>query len=283
MARTRWPPGPVNPGLWHRPGRSDRQRRWVPKNGDPADSSISRQPEAASADSEVRPGPGPDPTPASPQNPGSRAGSAIHILPAEFALVADSAFAAVNQRRISVLFFGRADLAACKSLYARRCRAFGSQACQAVLRAEPAESRARRGRNISHTRRTASTGTASARAASTWRRNLLQNVPLGPCSTHLHRDGPCTALRLFPVAVTHSRLRGLFSNGAVSTASGARPPLPRLRRDIMHPMFKELFIQTDADDLAAEEDRQRRVCRSRRARPAMIIRPAPNRENRSRS
>jgi len=32
MARTRWPPGPVNPGLWHRPGRSDRQRRWVPKN-----------------------------------------------------------------------------------------------------------------------------------------------------------------------------------------------------------------------------------------------------------
>ena len=50
----------------------------------------------------------------------------------------------------------------------------------------------------------------------------------------------------------------------------------------MHPMFKELFIQTNADDLAAEEDRQRRVRRSRRARPAMIIRPAPNRENRSR-
>jgi len=50
----------------------------------------------------------------------------------------------------------------------------------------------------------------------------------------------------------------------------------------MHPMFKELFIQTDADDLAAEEDRQRRVRRSRRARPAMIIRPAPIRENRSR-
>ena len=50
----------------------------------------------------------------------------------------------------------------------------------------------------------------------------------------------------------------------------------------MHPMFKELFIQTDADDLEAEEDRQRRVRRSRRARPAMIIRPAPSRENRSR-
>lgn len=50
----------------------------------------------------------------------------------------------------------------------------------------------------------------------------------------------------------------------------------------MHPMFRELFIQTDADDLVAEEDRQRRARQSRRARPAMIIRSAPNRENRSR-
>ena len=50
----------------------------------------------------------------------------------------------------------------------------------------------------------------------------------------------------------------------------------------MHPMFKELFIQTDADDLAAEKDRQRRVRGSRRARPAMIIRPAPKRAIRSR-
>jgi hypothetical protein len=42
----------------------------------------------------------------------------------------------------------------------------------------------------------------------------------------------------------------------------------------MHPMFKELFIQTDADVLSAEEDRRCRVRRSRRARPAMVIRPA---------
>jgi hypothetical protein len=42
----------------------------------------------------------------------------------------------------------------------------------------------------------------------------------------------------------------------------------------MHPMFKELFIDTDADDLAAEEDRRRRVRRSRRARSAMVVRPA---------
>jgi hypothetical protein len=46
----------------------------------------------------------------------------------------------------------------------------------------------------------------------------------------------------------------------------------------MHPMFKELFIETGADDLQAEEDRRRRVHRSRRARPAMIIRRAPPRD-----
>jgi len=49
----------------------------------------------------------------------------------------------------------------------------------------------------------------------------------------------------------------------------------------MHPMFKELFVDSDAGALAAEDDRQRRARRSRRARPAMIIRPAArNQENR---
>jgi hypothetical protein len=42
----------------------------------------------------------------------------------------------------------------------------------------------------------------------------------------------------------------------------------------MHPMFIELFIEPDADDLVAEQDRRRRVRRSRRARSAMITRPA---------
>jgi hypothetical protein len=50
----------------------------------------------------------------------------------------------------------------------------------------------------------------------------------------------------------------------------------------MHPMFKELFIETDADDLLAEQDRRRRVRRSRRARSALIVRPAGNRQQRSR-
>ena len=41
----------------------------------------------------------------------------------------------------------------------------------------------------------------------------------------------------------------------------------------MHPMFVKLFIETDADDLPSEEDWRRRARRSRRARPAMVVRP----------
>jgi hypothetical protein len=37
-------------------------------------------------------------------------------------------------------------------------------------------------------------------------------------------------------------------------------------RDIMHPMFVKLFIETDPDELLAEEDRRRRARPSRRAR-----------------
>ena len=51
----------------------------------------------------------------------------------------------------------------------------------------------------------------------------------------------------------------------------------------MHPMFKELFIDTDAGALAAEDDRRRRARRSRRARPAIITRlAARHRVNRPR-
>jgi hypothetical protein len=46
----------------------------------------------------------------------------------------------------------------------------------------------------------------------------------------------------------------------------------------MHPMFKQLFIQTDADDLLAEEHRRRRVSRARRAKPTVIITPAARNE-----
>src|SRR5690348_2223101 len=50
--------GPGNPGLLHRPGRSDRQRRWVPGAG-PGRQIDLKTARAASADSEVRPGPRP--------------------------------------------------------------------------------------------------------------------------------------------------------------------------------------------------------------------------------
>ena len=42
----------------------------------------------------------------------------------------------------------------------------------------------------------------------------------------------------------------------------------------MHPMFVKLFIETDADDLPPEEDWRRPARRSRRARPAMVVRSA---------
>ena len=41
----------------------------------------------------------------------------------------------------------------------------------------------------------------------------------------------------------------------------------------MHPMFRELFIETEAEDVVAEEDRRRRVRRSQRARSAIMVRP----------
>jgi hypothetical protein len=42
----------------------------------------------------------------------------------------------------------------------------------------------------------------------------------------------------------------------------------------MHPMFVELFIKTDADDLLSAKDRRHRSRKSRRARSTMIVRPA---------
>src|SRR5262249_32756232 len=58
MARTRWPPGPVNPGLCTGQADQTGSAGGCQSRG-PADRSLSRQPEKASADSEVRPDPGP--------------------------------------------------------------------------------------------------------------------------------------------------------------------------------------------------------------------------------
>ena len=50
----------------------------------------------------------------------------------------------------------------------------------------------------------------------------------------------------------------------------------------MHALFIELFIETDADDLLAEEDRRRQVRRSRPARSAMVVGPTGNRHHQPR-
>jgi hypothetical protein len=72
MARTRWPPGPVNPGLCTGQADQTGSAGGCQSRG-PADRAVSRQPETAPADSEVRPDPRPDPTPTPPGNQGSRA------------------------------------------------------------------------------------------------------------------------------------------------------------------------------------------------------------------
>jgi hypothetical protein len=46
-----------------------------------------------------------------------------------------------------------------------------------------------------------------------------------------------------------------------------------LGRDTMHPIFRELFIQADADDPEGGEGGRRRMHRSRRARPVLVVRP----------
>jgi hypothetical protein len=48
----------------------------------------------------------------------------------------------------------------------------------------------------------------------------------------------------------------------------------------MHPTFVKLFIETDADDLLAEEEvKRRRARRSRRNRPAIVVRAASRDRN----
>ena len=43
----------------------------------------------------------------------------------------------------------------------------------------------------------------------------------------------------------------------------------------MHPMFVKLFIETDADDLLAEDEaKRRRARRYQRNRPAVVVRAA---------
>jgi hypothetical protein len=44
----------------------------------------------------------------------------------------------------------------------------------------------------------------------------------------------------------------------------------------MHPMFRQLFLETDEDDLLAEEDRRRRSRRARRQ--TLVARSAPVRQ-----
>jgi hypothetical protein len=55
------------------------------------------------------------------------------------------------------------------------------------------------------------------------------------------------------------------------------------RRNIMHPMFVRLFIETDADDaLTEQQDRKRRAHAVRRGRSARIVKVAAANRDRPR-
>jgi len=63
--------------------------------------------------------------------------------------------------------------------------------------------------------------------------------------------------------------------GSATAAQAAGTVVGHREGNAMHPMFVKLFIETDADDLlAAEEDMRRRVRRSRRSRPAVVVKAA---------
>src|SRR5215471_14058476 len=92
--------GPGNPGLF--PGQADQtgsaggcQKTWAR----PIDR-LAGQPERRQPNRRSGRDPGPDPTPVPPQNGGSRAGSTIHILPAEYLPVLASWLAPLFARRL---------------------------------------------------------------------------------------------------------------------------------------------------------------------------------------
>src|SRR5205814_9159038 len=106
-----------------RPGRSDRQRRWVPLKPGPGRQIVSKDSPSGVSRFEGQAGTqAPDATPPPSQDRGSRARSTTHILPADYALAVDEEFAAPERHRTSC--------------YGAR-RALGSQACASCRYAFP--------------------------------------------------------------------------------------------------------------------------------------------------
>ena len=74
----------VNPGLWHRPGRSDRQRRWVPETTGTRPTGRYQDNQAASDRIAGQTGSQRRPYARSHAKPRKQGRSTIHILPADF-------------------------------------------------------------------------------------------------------------------------------------------------------------------------------------------------------
>jgi hypothetical protein len=83
----------------------------------------------------------------------------------------------------------------------------------------------------------------------------------------------CSAAR--PLASQH-----IAPSAGASTRRGVKRE--NWRRNIMHPMFVTLFIETDADDALTEQDRKRRAHAARRGRSSRVVKVAAANRDRPR-
>src|SRR5215472_2623109 len=80
-----------------------------------------------------------------------------------------------------------------------------------------------------------------------------------PGSFPMCQAGPASQAGAMNTSSLHATVVDRVPDGSRPVRHQAPPPTPgppgshRPGRDIMHPMFKELFIETDADDQSAEE------------------------------
>ena len=162
MARTRWPSDPVNPGLCQDRADQTRSAGGCQELG-PGRQAGSRTTSTASARSQVRPGPRPRHyarTTARSPEVRRRVGTASLTLPADYALVAEDTFAAVDQRRIPVPFLRAVSLlqvSSCAAVLLWLPRPTGRRGSRS------AESQGRgQGRNMSRACRTACVSTRLA-------------------------------------------------------------------------------------------------------------------------
>ena len=160
------------------------------------------------------------------------------------------------------------------SVGARSCAARGRKSCSPLAKLRhsaapvdvPSRVRTRAVTRLMISRSLSLLGLTASRVKPGSSARVIAGVPMSCGERH---DGACGMYQrsyavLYPV-------KGTARNGHRRRPRG---------RGIMHPMFVKLFIETDADDLLAEEEvERRRARRSRRNRPAVAVRAASRDRN----